>query len=274
VRSAEDGGPGIDALLIDLDGVVYQEDTALPGAAATLDWIGVRDLPHLFVTNTTSRPRSAIVARLAGMGLRVHAEEILTPPIAARAWLAANAPGPVALFAPEATREDFDGLEILPGDAESGAAAVVIGDLGKRWDFDRLNRAFRLLMDDAAPRLVALGMTRYWRAADGLRLDTAPFVAALREASGNDPVVLGKPARPFFDTALQLLGTSAERSVMVGDDIRGDIGGAQAAGLTAILVRTGKFRASDLASDIRPAAVIDNFGGLPAWWEGVAHRDR
>ncbi len=257
----------MDALLIDLDGVIYQNEAALPGAAETLRWIDDKAIPQLFLTNTTSRPRFAIVERLAAMGLQVDATRILTPAVAAREWLAAAAPGPVALFVPDATREDFEGLDILPEEAEAGAAAVVVGDLGRLWDFDRLNRAFRLLMAEPAPRLLALGMTRYWRAEDGLRLDTAPFVAALREASGREPVVLGKPARPFFETALKLLGAAPERSVMIGDDIQGDVGGAQAAGLSGVLVRTGKFRAADLERDIHPTAVLDGIGDLPGWWE-------
>ena len=55
------------ALLIDLDGVLYETDKPLPGAAATIQWLRERDVPHLFLTNTTSRPRAAIVEKLAGM---------------------------------------------------------------------------------------------------------------------------------------------------------------------------------------------------------------
>ena len=43
---------------------------------------------------------------------------------------------------------------------------------------------------------------------------------------------------------------------MVGDDIEADIGGAKAAGLRAVLVRTGKFREDSLAAaDAKPDAV-------------------
>ncbi len=62
--------------------------------------------------------------------------------------------------------------------------------------------------------------------------------------------MLGKPAQAFFDAALARLGVSAEQTAMVGDDIRADIGGAQAAGLGGILVRTGKFRPGDLGGEI------------------------
>ena len=109
-------------------------------------------------------------------------------------------------------------------------------------------------------------MTRYWRAADGLRLDTAPFVVALQHATGIAPVVLGKPARPFFAAALAKLGAEAAETLMIGDDIRGDIGGAQSAGIRGLLVRSGKFRPQDLRGEIQPDGVIDSIADLPAWW--------
>ncbi len=253
------------ALLIDLDGVLYETDEPLPGAAATIEWLGEQGVPHVFLTNTTSRPRSAIVEKLAGMKIDVAEADILTPPVAAAEWLSANASGPAALFIAPATVEEFASLKIAaPEDAS--VAAVVVGDYGERWSFAELNRAFRLLMQEPRPALVALGMTRYWQAEDGLRLDTGPFVTALAHASGVEPVVLGKPAQPFFDTALAKLGVSARDALMVGDDIQGDIGGAQAAGIKGALVRTGKFRDADLEGDIRPDCVLDSFADLPARW--------
>ena len=53
---------------------------------------------------------------------------------------------------------------------------------------------------------------------------------------------------------------------MVGDDVRTDVEGAQRAGLTGVLVRTGKFSPSDLAGDVSPDAVIDSIADLPQWW--------
>lgn len=258
------------ALLFDLDGVIYQGESPIAGAAQAVRWFQETGVPHLFLTNTTSRPRQAIVDKLARFGVHADEARILTPPVAAREWLAMHVEGPVALFVPPATRSEFTALEILRADAESGAAAVILGDLGQGWDFNTLNRAFRLLMADPRPTLIALGMTRYWRADDGLRLDTGPFVAALQQATGIEPVVLGKPAAPFFETALQILGSDATHTVMVGDDIRGDIGAAQSAGLKAVLVRTGKFKPEDLEGEIRPDAVIENITALPAWWREQA----
>ena len=254
------------ALLLDMDGVLYEEERPVPGAAESVAWLRAQRVPFLFLTNTTSRPRSALVEKLAGLGIPTSEDEIFTPPVAASTWLASHAEGPAALFVPAATAAEFGDVPLLPNDAESGAASVVIGDLGAGWDFDTLNRAFRLLMGEPRPALIALGMTRYWRAEDGLRLDVAPFVAALERASGAEAIVLGKPARPFFEAAAERLGARVDDLVMIGDDVVGDVQGAQRAGMRGVLVRTGKFRAADLEGGIRPDAVLDSIADLPAWW--------
>ncbi len=257
------------ALLIDLDGVLYEAERPVPGAAEAIYWLRDNAIPHLFLTNTTSRPRRALVEKLSRMNISAAAQSILTPPVAAVHWLVEHVPGPTSLFVAPATVEEFDSLEVASVDQMS-VASVVIGDYGERWSFGELNRAFRLLMNEPRPALVALGMTRYWRAEDGLRLDTAPFVMALAHASGADPVVLGKPAKPFFETALAMLNTSSTQTLMVGDDIHGDIAGAQAAGIAGVLVCTGKFRPGDLAGDIRPEFVLDSFAELPQRWPELA----
>ena len=254
------------SLLIDLDGVLYEGDKPITGAADAMAWLDANAIPHVFLTNTTSRPRSAIVAKLAKMGIDISASNVLTPPIAAAAWLEQNTRGPAALFVPEATAGEFSGIEIASPDSEVPVGAVVIGDYGERWSFAELNRAFRLLMAEPRPALVALGMTRYWRAPDGLRLDTAPFVIALQHATGIEPVVLGKPAPAFFDAALAHLGVAREDTFMIGDDIRTDVGAAQEFGIGGVLVKTGKFRADDLALDIDPQVVLHSVAELPDWW--------
>ncbi len=64
-----------------MDGVIYQGEQAIPGAPQVLEWLNSNNVPHLFLTNTTSRPRTALVEKLDRMGMRVDAREILTPPV-------------------------------------------------------------------------------------------------------------------------------------------------------------------------------------------------
>ncbi|MEJ2138832.1 MAG: TIGR01458 family HAD-type hydrolase [Gammaproteobacteria bacterium] len=253
-------------LLIDLDGVVWEGEDAVPGAPEAVDWLQSNGLPYLFVTNTTSRPRRLIAAKLQQLGMPVTAEKILTPPVAACQWLASHSAGPLKLLVPDATREDFAKLTETTGDANDKVAAIVIGDIGSAWDYATLNGAFRMLMTEPAPALVALGMTRYWKAADGFRLDVAPFIKALEYAADCEAVVLGKPSADFFAIALRVIGCEPGETLMIGDDISGDVAGAQKAGLQAALVRTGKFRERDLHGRVRPDAVLSSIADLPEWW--------
>ncbi|MGH8835825.1 MAG: TIGR01458 family HAD-type hydrolase [Actinomycetes bacterium] len=254
------------AVLLDLDGVVYVGEEPLPGAAATVDWLTRQRIPFRYLTNTTSRPRQVLVDKLAAMGIPTTAAQIHTPAVAAATWLRRRGIEHPALFVPDATATDFAGLNPLPDGSEEGAGAVVVGDLGESWDFGTLNRAFRLLMSDPRPPLIALGLTRYWRGDDGLRLDAGAFVRALEYAAGRAAVVLGKPESAFYRSAVADLDLQLDQVVMIGDDIRTDVQGSQQAGLTGILVRTGKFTPADLTGDVTPDAVLDSIADLPRWW--------
>ena len=252
------------AILFDLDGVLYQGDTVIGGAAKAVAWFVNNNIPHLFLTNTTSKPRSALVEKLSGFGITTTSEQFLTPPLAAVQLLKSQQRHRLALFIPKVTHDEFSAFEIIESGDEP-VDAVIIGDLAEGWDFSKLNGAFRLLMNNPDAILLALGMTRYWRAHDGLQLDVGPFVKALEYASGRTPVVTGKPAPGFYQAAVELLGVDSA-VYMIGDDIVGDIEAAQQVGLHGLLVRTGKFRESDLDSAITPDAIINSVADLPDWW--------
>ncbi len=250
-------------ILFDLDGVIYNGETPIEGAAEVIAWARGEGIPFLFVTNTTSRPRDTLVRKLGSFDIPATAEDIWTPAVAANLWLAERQISQAALFVPPETAAEFQDVAV----SDAGAKAVVIGDLGDSWDFATLNRAFRLLHADSKTILVALGMTRYWMSPTGPSLDVAPFVVALEHASGRHAVVLGKPSQEFFHAAATKLELPVADLLMVGDDIRADIGGAQAAGLRGAIVKTGKFRPEDLEQGVRPDAVWNSVADLPEWWK-------
>ncbi|MCP4391295.1 MAG: TIGR01458 family HAD-type hydrolase [Gammaproteobacteria bacterium] len=254
-------------MLIDLDGVIYQGGQLVDGAIGALDWIKTQQIPHLFVTNTTSRPRTALLEKFQSLGFSARLDEVMTPVVAANQWLNDHQMRKVALFVPTATQQDFGSFDVVALDQDSAVDAVVIGDLGEAWDFQMLNRAFQFLMQDPQPRLVALGMTRYWRGKNGLQLDVAPFIKALEHAACCEAVVVGKPAEAFFAASLAILQASVDQALMIGDDIIGDVDAAQRCGIRGIQVRTGKFRDSDLEGGVQPYAMLDSIADLPGWWE-------
>jgi HAD superfamily hydrolase (TIGR01458 family) len=253
-------------ILLDMDGVLYNGDRPICGAVDTVAWIHAQRIPHLFLTNTTSRSRAALVRKLLDFGIQASETEILTPAAVVAKWLRKAGDGQIALFVRPSARLEFAGLPCLPDDAERGAAYVVVGDLGDLWDYRTLNRAFRLLHNNPEAKLVALGMARYWLAPDGISLDVAPFVAALEHATGQKAMVFGEPDAQFFLAASERLGLAGSEVLMIGDDIDADVGGAQAAGLKGALAKTGKFRPADLAGAVRPDVVFESVADLPRWW--------
>ncbi len=254
-------------LLFDLDGVIYNDEVLIAGAVETVEWAVARGVPFLFITNTSSKNREALVEKLHRFGIRTDPSHILTPCVAAANWLRSDGGGPVALFVREPAQREFEGLALVALEAETGARYVVVGDLGEAWDYKNLNRAFRLLHQQPESQLIALGMTRYWQTAEGLCLDVAPFVAALEHASGRKALVFGKPAEAFFQAAAGQLGLPVGQVAMIGDDIHADVGGAQAAGMKGVLVKTGKFRPGDLGRVVKPDVVLESVAGVPDWWE-------
>lgn len=258
----------IRGLLIDLDGTVYTERGPVPGAREAIEALRGAGFPLRFATNTTRMPRSAMVRHLRELGIEAEPEEVITAPVAAAAWLRERGARRVGLLVARATREDFDGLEVVgPEEGDPGQVDhLVVGDLGSAWDFETLNWGFRRLLDGAA--LVAVQKNRYWEAGDGLALDVGPFVAALEYATGREATLVGKPSRAFFEAAAASLSLAPAACAMVGDDLESDVVGARQAGLTAVLVRTGKFRregGDETAAREEADAALDSLADLPAW---------
>jgi HAD superfamily hydrolase (TIGR01458 family) len=237
-------------LLLDLDGVVTVGGAPLPGALAAIERLRRANMPLRFVTNTTTRPRRRLIAELAGIGLELDPADLFTPARLARDALAAAGKRPFLLIHPDLA-EDFAGLD-------PGEDAVVIGDARDAFSYSSLNRAFRLIHGGAD--FLALARNRNFLDADGkLSLDLGGFVAALEYASETPAQVFGKPCADFFLGAVRAMGVAPHRAAMIGDDAEADVGGALAAGLAGILVRTGKYRpGQESRLDPPPTLIADD----------------
>ncbi len=259
------------AYLFDLDGTLYQGDAAIPGAPELIARLRQEGAGFRFVTNTTSRPRSAIVARLRGYGFAVAEDEVFTALLAGARVAREMGCTSLLPLVTAAACADLDGFRLVGGTAGGRAQpvpagapdAVIVGDIGPLWSFDLVQQAFTALMGGA--RLIALSRDRYWMSANGLTLDCGAFVAALEYASGAESVLAGKPSPAFYHAAVAGLGLEpgAAEVIMVGDDLRSDVGGAQRAGYHGYLVRTGKFREDALAaSGIVPDRILSSIADL------------
>jgi HAD superfamily hydrolase (TIGR01458 family) len=250
----------IDGVLLDVDGVLTLSWRALPGAASTIARLRSLSVPFLLATNTTTMSRAELAATLGRAGIEVGVDELVTAPVAAGGYLRREHPG-AAVFqvGGRGARADLEGVRFV----EDGAADVVlVAGADDDFTWDRLDRAFRMLLGGAA--LVAMHRNTSWVTEQGPTLDSGPFVAALESATGVSATVTGKPAPAFFESCVAMLGVPAEYAAMVGDDLENDVLAAQRCGLTGVLVRTGKFRPEVLdASTERPDVVLDSIANLP-----------
>lgn len=249
----------IRGVLLDLAGVIYEGDSALPGAVDAVARLHEAGLPMRFVTNTTRSPKATLLERLSALGLDIDDSELFTPGQAARDWLGRHDCSPVLLVHPNLECE-FEGL------AERPNRAVVVGDAGQAFDYARMNGAFRALIGGA--QLIALAKNRAFKDDDGkLSLDAGAFVTALEFASGEDALVLGKPSPAFFAAALASMDCPADTAVMIGDDAEADVAGSLRAGVSrALLVKTGKYREGDEARfDPPPTATVADLPEAVEW---------
>lgn len=228
------------ALLIDLDGVLFHGDRALPGAAELLRRL--RGFPHCFVTNNPIRTPPEVADALAAMGLpRPDPKHILTSALATARWLAHQKPG-FRYFAVGAAGLDVALRELGEPDDER-ADVVVVGE-GAGLDYESLTTGINLILERGA-RLVG---TNPDTTVDGMREGRhvvlpggGALVTPFAVATGVTPTVVGKPEPLLYEMALEQLGSPAGRCLMIGDRPDTDIMGAERLGMWTALVRTGRF---------------------------------
>ena len=235
------------------------DETPVEGAKETVAMLEEKGYRYRFVSNTTSKSRRSLAEFLGDMGFMIPPDRIFTPGIAAAGRIGSEGEKRCFLITTPDLQREFEeaGIAIVEEEAEY----VVVGDAEDGFTYDRLKRAFRLVMEGA--RIIALEKDRYWMGADGLSLSAGPFVAALEYATGAVAEVVGKPSRNFFEIALAGMGASAEETAMIGDDINTDVGGAKSLGMMGILVRTGKYRRELVdRSQVIPDLIIGSISEL------------
>ncbi len=245
-------------LCIDISGVLHVEGEAVTGAREAIARVRAAGVPVRFLTNSSRKPSRAVLEQLRELGFEAAEAEVLTAPAAVARHLKARHLKPWLLVHADIEEE----FESAPS---SDADAVVVCDAGERFDYRRLDQAFGLLM--AGAPLLAVGMNRYFKQSDGLHLDAGPFIRALEYAAGVEATIIGKPGEAMFHEACDSMGLAPGDSLMIGDDVEADIGGARKAGLEAALVKTGKYQESDRErAEELGAGVFDDIAAVVSHW--------
>ncbi|GAA3547021.1 haloacid dehalogenase [Aeromicrobium flavum] len=251
-----------DAILLDLDGVVYRGGEAVPGAVEALTAVTEARLAYL--TNNANRPPRAVADHLVELGLDVSVDDIVTSAQAIAGVMAHDLPAgsPVLVVGGEGLRAALRERGLVPvADRHAeGVAAVVQGytpDLGWR---------------DLAEAAYAVQSGLPWYAsntdltiptAEGIAPGNGALVHAVGLAVGREPVVAGKPYAPLFEETIERIAPGSP--LMVGDRLDTDISGARRAGIASLFVLTGVNSLSDVVNaiaDERPDFVGHDLAAL------------
>jgi len=241
----------IKGLLIDIGGVLYNGDKVIDGAIEAVNELK-KEFKIRFLSNSSRNTPKNIFIKLQKFGFDVEKDEIFTALSAAKRFLEFNSSTAYII----ATDEAKTYFEDLKGDLNY----VLVCDAYKNFTYDALNEGFRLLEDGKG--FIATNKNRYFKDGDRLSLDAGGFVKCLEYASGKSAKILGKPNCEFFSLAIKDMGLDKSEVLMVGDDIESDILGAKACMIKTVMVKTGKFKESDLLKG-KPDYLIDSISALP-----------
>jgi glycerol 3-phosphatase-2 len=204
-------------IVLDLDGVLWRGETPIPGAADAVAALRDAGRRVCFLTNNSSNPTAAVVAKLSGMGVAAVPDDVLSSAQAAAALLATDlAPGARVLVCAGPGVEEAllaAGYDPVANDRELEApvAAVVCG-FHREFDFARLDRAAAAVRDGA--RFVATNADATYPGEHRVLPGAGSLVAAIATASGRAPEVAGKPEAATVALVRTRLGADG---IMVGD---------------------------------------------------------
>lgn len=249
-----------DAILLDLDGVLYRWPKPIPGSAEAVERLRAAGKRIAFVTNNSSRSPKEVAERLTSMGIRAEPDEVVTSALATADLLAERGTGSAFVIGEDGLRTALRdaGIDLVDG-SDGEVDAVVVG-FDRTADYAKLRDGAVHVERGAA--LVASNPDASFPAPGGEAWPGAgALLAVIETTTGIRGEVVGKPEAPLLRRALE--GAGGGRPLLVGDRLDTDIAGATRLGWDCALVLTGSARKEDLdGSPWKPTFVVDSLADL------------
>ena len=245
--------------LMDMDGVLVQEQQAVPGAQDFIGRLRELGLPFLVLTNNSIYTPRDLAARLRRTGLDVPEGSIWTSALATAKFLDDQRPGGTAFVIGESglTTALHDNGYTL---SETDPDYVVLGET-RTYSFERITHAIRLIAGGS--RFIATNPDNVGPTPDGLLPATGSVAALISRATGVDPYYVGKPNPLMMRSALNAIEAHSETTAMIGDRMDTDIVSGLEAGLETILVLTGVTTPGEAERySYRPSRIVDSVADL------------
>ncbi|AFH50008.1 Putative HAD superfamily sugar phosphatase [Ignavibacterium album JCM 16511] len=236
-------------LLIDFDGVIKIGDEIATDAKDFFEFIDENKIPACILSNSTLRTSELMKDFLEEKGLKLKIPAFTAFDVTLE-FVKKNY-SKVKVYCRDCLLHHFEGMI-----DDENPEAVVIGDIGNRWNYDTMNEIFNSVMDGA--EIIAMHKNKFWQPEGKLILDAGAFITAIEFATGKKATVIGKPSPLYFKIAVDNLGKNFENGfLMIGDDLENDVLAAQTIGGKGILVLTGKTKQSDI-KDKKPDFVVNS----------------
>ena len=243
-----------DQVILDLDGTVWVGGAATPRAPEAVAAIREAGKRLAFVTNDGGHSPEEYVRKLWSIGCTAAVEEIVSVGAAIQYVLAERKPGAsvFVIGGPPVFRHVADaGHHIANNTEHAETAEVVVAVAHRDFNYAEMLTATRALL--AGAELISGGRDRNYPTTGGIAPGTGAVTAALEYATGVNARAVGKPDPQVFAVALDRLGDG--RTLVIGDHLTSDLGGATAAGLDAAIVLTGVASRADAEAMLDPAPV-------------------
>lgn len=245
--------------LLDMDGVLMQETTPLPGAEEFIERLKSRGRQFLVLTNNSIYTRRDLAARLSQAGLDISEDRIWTSAAATAQFLSNQMPEASAYVIGEGglkTAVHDVGYTLTDADPDF----VVLGE-SRTYSFQNIMKAVQLI--DAGARFIATNPDATAPSPDGPLPATGSVAALITEATGKEPYSVGKPNPMMIRSALNRIDAHSESTAMIGDRMDTDVVAGMEAGLTTYLVLTGSTDRENITEyAYRPNEVVESISDL------------
>lgn len=226
-----------DAVLSDLDGVVYAGPHAIPGAVESLRRLEPAGVGLGYVTNNASRTPAQVAEHLRELGAPAEDHQVVSSSQAAGELLASLLPpgARVLITGSAALAQEIELAGLTPVHSAAEQPVAVVQGFNPEIGWKDLAEASYVVA--AGALWVATNTDMSIPQARGIAPGNGTLVAAVAAATGKLPQVAGKPEAPLFHVAAKRL--QAERPLVVGDRLDTDILGGNRAGFATAAVLTG-----------------------------------
>lgn len=243
----------LEIIFLDMDGTLYMGDQLFEWTPVFLNGLREYGLRAVFLTNNSSRSRSAYHEKLAGMGINVNQEDIYTSGDATIDYLRQLGASRIYLMGTASLEKSFQEAGFV---LANNAVDMVVMGYDKTLTYEKLNRAYHHIAEGVP--WCATHPDLLCPTPDGFDIDLGAMMQSLIHATGVQPKIIGKPHAEMTGPLLKRLGVDPSRVAIMGDRLYTDIQTGLNGGLLSVLVLTGEAGREDVAnSDIQPHLILE-----------------